>query len=104
MGGMVHLAPGAATFDANRARGGINMYPFHTREVDDQAIIAGPQTRAAVSATSHSQWQLVFASDVDRREYIGDIHTGNDQRGMPGDHAIVDSPGVLVASIAGAQQ
>ena len=43
MGGMIHIAPGAAAFHANRARRRNDANPPHAREVDHQAIIAGTQ-------------------------------------------------------------
>ncbi len=51
MGGMVHVAPGAAAFDASRVCSRIDAHTFHVREVDHQAVVAGTQAGAVVSAT-----------------------------------------------------
>src|SRR6266516_854859 len=102
--GMVHLAPGAATFDASSARGRINAHTLHARQVDHQAVIAGTQAGAAVPAASHGQRQLVLAGEVDRRDHIGHIHAAGDQGGSFLDHAVVDADSLLVASITGTKQ
>src|SRR5579884_2563860 len=104
MSRVIPLAPGAATFDANGAGGGINAYPLHAREIDNHAIIAGPQARTTMPATAYGQRQILLAGEVDRCDHVGHIRTANDQRRVPVDHAIVDLPRLLVAIIAETQQ
>ena len=62
---MVHVAPCAAALHANRVRSRIDANPFHLRQIDHQAVVAGTQAGAVVPAAPHSQRHLVVASEVD---------------------------------------
>src|SRR6266568_116355 len=99
MGGMVHIAPGAAAFHTSRARNRIDANTFHAREVDYQAVVAGAQSGAVVSSTPNSQYQPVVARKVDRCNYVGHIHAVSNQRGALIDHSIVDLTSILIDSL-----
>ncbi len=104
MRGMVHVAPGAATFHTSGTCSRIDANPLHVREVDHQAVVAGAQAGAIVPATTDSQCQLVVARKIDRSDHIGDIHAAGDQRGLLVDHGIIDLASLRIVSIAGTKQ
>src|SRR5579883_2124149 len=104
MGSMVHVAPGAAPFDTNRACCRIDADAFHWRKIDYQAAVAGAQARAIVSAAADRQCQSLLACKVDGGDYIGDIHAAHEQRGMLINHSVVDLACLLVGGIARTEQ
>jgi hypothetical protein len=53
MGGMVHVAPRAAALHANRARSRIDENPFHLRQIDHQAVVAGTQGPQPLTASDN---------------------------------------------------
>jgi len=57
-----------------------------------------------VPTTTDSQRQLVLARKVDSSDHIGNVHTADDQRGVPVDHAVVNLANLLVANITGMKQ
>jgi hypothetical protein len=100
---VIHISPGTAAFDPHRARRGIDANALHTREIDDQTIIARAKTTAIVAATTHGDEHVVIAGEMDCGDDVGDIGAPHDQARMPVNHAIIDLAGRLIASIVGLQ-
>ncbi len=100
MGGVVDVAPGAASADSDGSRLGVDVRVPDEREIDDQAIIADPQPSSVVSAAPDGNEEFVFTGEVDRRDDVGHVGTSCDQGGALVDHAVVDGACSIVALIA----
>src|SRR4029077_5129657 len=83
---------------------GVDLDALQPREVEDDAIIDGPQPGAVVGAAADRQRQGVGGGEGHvLRRGIG-TGTGGDQSGTPVDHRVVDGAGVLVAGVLGGGQ
>ena len=100
---MVHLALGAAAFDASGERGGIDANTFMPERSTTRPSSQCPD-RAAVPTASHGQRQHMLAGKVDRCNHIGFIFASGDQGGSFVDHAVVDPKSLLIPSIARTKQ
>jgi hypothetical protein len=103
MRGVIHISPGTTTLNADRTRHGIDANALHTREIDDQTIIARAKTTAIVAAATHGDEHVVLAGEMDRSDDVGDIGAPHDQARMPVNHTIIDLASRLVAGIVGLQ-
>ena len=97
VGGVVNVAPGAASPDSDGSGGGIDVHVADEREIDDQTIIADSQPSGVMSATPNRNQEAVLAPEVDRSNDIGYVGAACDQGGVPVDHAVVDLAGSLIA-------
>ena len=74
-GRRVHLAPGAAAADRDRPGVRVHLDRVEAGEVDDQSVVAGPESAAVVPAAAHGQEQTVLARDVDARTTSSSVRT-----------------------------
>jgi hypothetical protein len=100
---VIHISPRTAPLNADRTCHGIDANALHTREIDDQTIIAHTKTTGIVATTTHGDEHVVIATEMDRGDDIGDIGAPHDQARMPVNHAIIDLASCLVTSIIGLQ-
>jgi len=57
-----------------------------------------------VATTSHRDQKFVLLGEIDGIDDVGNATTARDQRRSPINHAVPDLPGVIVASLAGAEK
>src|SRR5262245_66463222 len=75
MRGVIHISPGTAPLNADRTCHGIDAHALHTREIDDQTIIAHAKTTGIVAATAHGDEHGVIANEMDCSDDVGDMGT-----------------------------
>src|SRR5262249_61625807 len=62
---MINIAPHASTLNTNRSISRVNIHALHAREIDDDAIVAGAQSRAVVATAAYCQGQTPLAGKID---------------------------------------
>jgi hypothetical protein len=60
---MIDITPGAAAADANRLGGWIDPDATHSREIDDQAVIADSQSGGIVPAAANGRGQVAWRAN-----------------------------------------
>ena len=88
--GSVHVAPGRAATDPNRARLRIDLDVAHQREIDHDTVVAGSQPSAVVAAAADRKRQVVVASEPHGRHNVIGVRTARDQRRPSVDHGVED--------------
>ena len=68
----------------------IDADALHGPEVDDEAIVAGAETRHAVAAAADGQQDVVRAGEIDRRHHVGRVAGLDDQSRAAVVHGVVD--------------
>lgn len=63
---------------------------LHGSEVDDEAIVAGAETRHAVAAAADGQQDVVVTREGHRRHHVGCVDCLDDQAGPAVVHGVVD--------------
>src|SRR5260370_24228591 len=101
VGGVIAVAPGAASADPDGSCFGIDARVADERQIDDQAIIADPQPSGVVSAAPDGNEEAVLAAEVYRCDDVGHVDAIRDQGGALVDHAVVDFACSIIALIAG---
>jgi hypothetical protein len=101
---VVQVGPGAATLGPDGAALGIYPHAPHPPQVQNEATIAGPEARDAVTAAAHGQEQIVLTGEPHRRDHIGHPGGADDERGAPVVHGVVDLAGFAVVLVAGPDQ
>src|ERR1700693_1752643 len=102
--GGVDFAPEAAPADAHGARGGIHLDRFHRREVEYDAVVAGPETAAVVAASANREQKIVAARERDRGRDILGARAAREQRGAAVDHRVVDGARLVISRVFGPYQ
>ena len=100
----VHLAPGAAAADPNRARLRIDLDVAQQREIDHDTVVAGSQPSAVVAAAADRKQQVVVASEPHSRGHVVGVRTARDQRRPSVDHGVEDLARFAVLTILGPDQ
>lgn len=104
VGGVVHVAPDAARFHADRFFERIHADAFHAGKINDQTAIAERQARAAVAAAANGSEQTVFGAVANRGDDVGDIGAAGDETRTLVNHGVVDFASGVVARVAGLNQ
>ena len=97
----VHLAPCRAALDAGGARVGVHLDAVHPRQVDDDTVLDGSETRAAVAASADRNGEVRRARELEGGRDVGDGSAAGDHRRALVDHRVVQRPGVVVARVTG---
>ncbi len=74
------------------------------REVEDDSVVADPESAAVVAAAANGEQQVVSAREGDRRGHVRGAGAAGDQRGPAVDHRVVDRARLLVARVGGTDQ
>src|SRR5215472_11994979 len=101
---MVHVAPDAATLDADGARGRIDADTAHRPEVDDQTVVTHPQASRVVATAADRDREPLLATEVHRGDNVGHVSAACDQARVTVDHAVVHAAGRVVFRIAWSDQ
>src|SRR4029434_4731992 len=99
MGGVVHIALRTARAHPHRAVCWVHIHALHHRQVDNQPIVATPQSRSIVAAAAYGDEQLIFAAEVYCRDDIGRIRAPGDHEWPLVDHSVVELARVLVGGM-----
>jgi hypothetical protein len=86
---VVDASPYATRLNADGARRRVHTNALHAREVDHQAIVAGPEAGAIVAAPANSCEHLVIAPELHRCHYVGNVDAARDQLRPFVDHSVV---------------
>src|SRR4030095_15299552 len=99
MGGVVHIALRTARAHPHRAVCWVHTHALHHRQVDNQPIVATPQSTSIVAAAAYGDEQLIFAAEVYCRDDIGHIRAPGDHEWPLVDHSVVELARVLVCGM-----
>ena len=98
-GGVVHIAPFAASVHPDRARGGVDRRAPQATEVDHESVIPDTETASVVCSSADGERHVVLPCEVDAGDHIGDIGAPNESSRSPVDRSVVDGPGLVVAKV-----
>src|SRR5262249_44568658 len=90
VGGMVNLAPGAATPNQDGSRFWIDARVADEREIEYQTIIADSQSSSIVSTASDCNKKAVLSTKVDCRDNVSHVRAAHNQERAFIDHTVVD--------------
>jgi hypothetical protein len=68
----------------------------HSRQIDHQATVADRIAGDVMTASPYGDEQIVFATEIHRRDDVGGAGTSDDNRGATVDHSIPDTSGLIV--------
>ncbi len=104
MGGLVNVAPRAATFDICGFGIGIDPDFIHPGEVDDQSVIHQRQPGAVMPAAPDGDFYIVFSGIIYRLCHVIGILAFDDRPRMLVDHSVKNGPCLVVVFIPGQNQ
>ena len=97
---MVNITPYRAASGKYRAFLRIHVNIIHSRQIDDEPIVANAQPCGIVAAAANGHDQVVLAAKIDRRDDVRHIAATGDQAGPPIDHGVVDLSSRVVTRVA----
>ncbi len=97
----VEISPRGPTLGPRRARRRVDANAPHSREIDHNAFVAGPEPRHAVPAAADGQVESALAREGHRRDHVAGVHGANDHGRPSIDHRVVDLPRLLVPPVPG---
>lgn len=100
----IDLRPRAAAAGANGTRGRIDLDGLHEGEVEDDSVVADPESAAVVAASANSEQEVMASREGDRLCHVRSAGAAGDQRGPAVDHCVVDRARLLVAWVFGSDQ
>ena len=104
LGFPVELAPGDAALRPYRAAFGIDVNPFHRRQVDHQSAVDGRAPCHVVTATTNRDFEAQLAREVDGIDHVGDATASGDQRRALVHQTVVDPSRFIVACVRRPQE
>jgi hypothetical protein len=104
LGFPVELAPGDAALRPYRAAFGIDVNPFHRRQVDHQSTVDGGAPCRVMAAATNRDFEAQLAREVDGIDYVGDATTSRDQRQALVHQTVVDPSRFIVACVRRPQE
>ncbi|MCA1852036.1 MAG: hypothetical protein LC647_06500, partial [Beggiatoa sp.] len=87
--------------DARGARGRVDLYRSHDRQVDHETRVAHLAARHLVTSTSDADYRPMLSSHADRVDDVLDVGTMCDRREVSGDQPVPYTPGVVVGQVRG---
>ena len=78
MSGVVDVAGCAARLDPNRPACRIDPHAFHRGQVDHEPVVDAAEAGSVVPAAADGHTKIVFASEVDRGDDVGDVRAAGD--------------------------
>ena len=100
----VELGPRHAPLGACRSGLGVDPDPLHLGQVDHHGVVRDREPGHVVTAAPDGDLVPATTGEAHRRGHVGRRPAAHDQRRSAIDQPVVDSPGVVVARIAGLQQ
>ena len=100
----IELRPRHASLGAYRSGLRIDLDRLHLGEVDHHGVVRDREPADVVTAAPDGDLVPATTGEAHRRGHVGRGPAAHDQRRSAIDQPVVDSPGVVVARIAGLQQ
>ena len=94
--GVVDVTRCRSTLDPHTASLRIDMHALHSPQVQNDAVIAGPETGGIVPTPTDCDRQSLFPREIHARDHIGHVRAPDDQCRMLVDHRVVHRPGFIV--------
>jgi hypothetical protein len=98
-GGVVDIAPFAASVHSDRARGGINRRAPQATEVDHESVIPDTETASVVCSSADGEFHVVLPCKVDAGDHIGDVGASHDGSRSSVHRSVVDGPDLVVGGV-----
>src|SRR5262245_4541336 len=99
MRGVVNVARGTTTFDADGPVQRINAHATKLREIDHQTVVTAAEPGTVVTAPADGEQQTLFAGEVDRGDDVCHVRGARNQRGPFVDHAVVEGTCLVVVRV-----
>ena len=99
MGGVVDIALRTARAHPHRAVCWVDAHALHHRQVDDQPVVATPQSRSIVAAAANGDEEFIVAAEVHCRDHIGRVRAARDHEWPLVNHSVVELARILVVGM-----
>ena len=93
---IVEDAPGRAPSGPGSQLLGIDLHIPHTRQVDDECVVRGPETRDAVPSSAYRQLEPALTGERDCGYHVVGAGAPYDERRSPIDHRVEHPACILV--------
>ena len=97
---MVNITQYRAASGKYRAFLRVHANIIHSRQIDDEPIVANTQPWEIVAAAANGHDQVVLAAKIDRGDDVRHIAATGDEAGPPIDHGVVDLSSRIVTRVA----
>ena len=104
MRGVIHIALRTTSAHPHRAGCWVHTHAFHHRQIDDQPVVATPQSRSIVAAAAYGNEELIVAAEVHCRDHVGHVRAARDHERSLVDHSVVELARVLVVGVVAPDQ
>src|SRR5688500_2150200 len=94
---VVQIAPGNTALSMGCALLGIDIDALHQRQIEHNAAVAGGITGGIMTAATHSQEDIVLASEVHGGDDISRARASHNQSRLFVDHLVPNEPDFVVS-------